>query len=364
MSDELVLVTGGSGFLGAHCIAALLSGRYRVRGTLRSLDRAQEVITLLAHAGVSAEGRLSFAQANLMDDVGWQDAVDGASYVLHTASPFPPTQPKDQDELLVPARYGTLRVLRAARQVDVKQVVVTSPFAAIGYGGPVLERPYTEEDWTDPEEHLSPYVRSKTLAEKAAWDFMAGLGDGQEGMGLGVVNPVGIFGPILGPRLSTSVQIVQRLMSGVLPGMPKVSSGVVDVRDVAALHVLAMTHPSARGQRFLASGGDAMSLPEISRVLHARLGDGASRVPTRVLPDLLVRLAALFDKDLAGEVVPRLGKVKHLSNDKARSVLGWAPTGRTLPRGRGPFPGRPCPLRYWRNWLAFLVNDRQLGALG
>lgn len=325
MANELVLVTGGSGFLGAHCIAALLSDGYRVRTTLRSLDRRHDVTAALAHAGVDAGDRLSFAAADLMDDAGWHAAVDGASYVLHTASPFPPTQPKDADELVIPARYGTLRVLRAAQEAGVKRVVQTSSFAAIGYGHPILDRPYTEEDWTDPDAHVSPYVRSKTLAETAAWDFMAGIESGQEGMELAVVNPVGIFGPILGPKLSSSVQIVQRLMSGSLPGLPKVSSGVVDVRDVATLHVLAMTHPSARGQRFLASGGDAMSMQEMARVLHARLGEGASRVPTRVLPDVLLRLAAIFNKSLAEDVVPRLGKVKHLANDKARTVLGWSP---------------------------------------
>ena len=321
MGTELVLVTGGSGFLGAHCIARLLEDGYRVRTTLRSLDKEPDVLALLRRSGAEPDGRLTFAAANLTDDAGWPAAVDGVDFVLHTASPFPSVQPKDADELIIPARDGALRTLKAAQEAGVKRVVLTSSFAAIGYGRPVLDRPYTEEDWTDPDGRVSPYVKSKTLAERAAWDFIGGAG----GMELAVVNPVGIFGPVLGPRLSSSIEIVRRLISGSLPATPKVSSGVVDVRDVAALHVLAMASPAAAGQRFLASAGDAMGLPEMARVLHARLGGAAAKVPTRVMPDLLVRLAGVFNRDLAKEVVPRLGKARHLSNAKARQLLGWEP---------------------------------------
>ncbi len=321
MGDELVLVTGGSGFLGAHCISRLLQDGYRVRTTVRSLDREPAVLALLRRAGTVPDGRLSFAATNLSDDAGWPAAMEGAGFVLHTASPFPPVQPRDPDELIVPARDGALRALRAARDAGVKRVVLTSSFAAIGYGGPVPDRPFTEEDWTDPEARVSPYVKSKTLAERAAWDFIAGAG----GMELAVVNPVAIFGPVLGPKLSSSIEIVQRLMAGGLPATPRISAGVVDVRDVAALHVLAMTSPAAAGQRFLASGGDAMALPEMARVLRARLGSAAAKVPTRVMPDVMVRLAGLFNKSLAEDVVPRLGRVRHLSNAKARQLLGWEP---------------------------------------
>ncbi|PYI66494.1 epimerase [Arthrobacter livingstonensis] len=321
MGTELVLVTGGSGFLGAHCVARLLTDGYRVRTTVRSLDREPDVLVLLRRAGVDPDGRLTFSAANLTDDAGWPAAVHGVDFVLHTASPFPPVQPRDANELIIPARDGALRALRAAREAGVKRVVLTSSFAAIGYGRPVLDRPYTEEDWTDPHAKVSPYVKSKTLAERAAWDFIGGAG----GMELAVVNPVGIFGPVLGTRLSSSIEIVQRLMSGAVPATPRVSSGVVDVRDVAALHILAMVTPTAAGQRFLASAGDAMGLPEMARVLHARLGGVAAKVPTRVMPDLVVRLAGLFNRSLAQEVVPRLGKVKHLSNAKARELLGWEP---------------------------------------
>jgi nucleoside-diphosphate-sugar epimerase len=322
MGSELVLVTGGSGFLGAHCIVRLLADGYRVRTTVRSLDRADEVRALLRQGGAGPEPEVDFVAVNLMDDAGWPAAVDGAAFFLHTASPFPPTQPKDENELIVPAREGALRALRAANGAGVKRVVLTSSFAAIGYGGPIPDRAYTEEDWTDPQAKVSPYVKSKTLAEQAAWAYVQGPGAGLE---LSVINPVGIFGPVLGPRLSSSVEIVRRLMAGAVPGLPKIYSGVVDVRDVAALHVAAMTHTDAPGQRFLAAAGDAMSLQEMARTLHSRLGEAASKVPTRSLPDLLVRLAGVFEKSLAQEVVPHLGKVKHLSNAKARDILGWAP---------------------------------------
>ncbi|WP_125610126.1 SDR family oxidoreductase [Specibacter cremeus] len=322
MGNELVLVTGGSGFLGGHCIAKLLGDGYRVRTTVRSVDRERDVRALLQTAGVEPGDALTFAAADLVSDDGWPAAVDGVTFVLHTASPFPPTMPKDENELIVPARDGALRVLRTARDAGVKRVVLTSSFAAVGYGGPVPDRPYTEEDWTDPHAGVSAYVKSKTLAERAAWDFVAREGGGLE---LAVVNPVGIFGPVLGPKLSSSVEIVQRLMSGKVPGLPKVSTGVVDVRDVADLHVLAMTNPAAAGERFIAAAGESMSLPDMARVLRDRLGDAAARVPTRVLPDVLVRLAALFNKSLLQEVVPRLGRAKQISNDKARRVLGWTP---------------------------------------
>lgn len=321
MGGELVLVTGGSGFLGAHCIAQLLHDGYRVRTTVRSPDREPDVVALLRRAGVGPEARVAFAAANLTDDAGWAAAMEDVAFVLHTASPFPSVQPRNPDELIVPARDGALRALKAAREAGVRRVVLTSSFAAIGYGRPVPDRPYTEEDWTDPEANVSPYVKSKTLAERAAWDFIAGAG----GMKLAVVNPVGIFGPVLGPKLSSSIEIVQRFMSGALPAVPKVSTGVVDVRDVAALHVLAMTSPAAAGQRFLASAGDAMSLPEMAGVLHARLGTAAAKVPTRVMPDVVARIGGWFNKQLAEDVVPRLGRVKHLSNAKARATLGWEP---------------------------------------
>jgi nucleoside-diphosphate-sugar epimerase len=211
-------------------------------------------------------------------------------------------------------------VLRAARAADVKRVVLTSSFAAVGYGHPQRDRPFTEHDWSRPEgEGVTAYAKSKTLAERAAWDFMAREGGDME---LAVVNPVGVFGPVMGADFSTSIEIIRRMLDGALPAVPRLTFGVVDVRDVARLHLLAMTHPEAAGERFLAVAGDFVSLRDIGGMLRRHLGDAARRVPTRELPDWLVRALAVFDKSV-GQVVPELGKHKNATADKARSVLGW-----------------------------------------
>lgn len=320
MGGERVLVTGGSGFVGAHCIVSLLGAGYRVRTTVRSLAREAEVRAMVKAGGAEAREALSFAAADLTSDAGWPEAVAGCDFVLHVASPFPPGAPKHEDELIVPAREGALRVLRAAREAGVKRVVLTSSFAAIGYGHEPTSRPFTEDDWSDVGGHLSAYAKSKTLAERAAWDFV-GRGESPE---LSVVNPVGILGPVLGSDLSTSILIVQRLMDGAMPGCPRLSFGLVDVRDVADLHLRAMTHPAAKGQRFLAIAGSFVSMPEIAQVLKARLGDAAKRVPTRTLPNWLVRLVGRFDPAVA-TIVPELGKLKNATSEKARRVLGWQP---------------------------------------
>jgi nucleoside-diphosphate-sugar epimerase len=318
-----VLVTGGSGFVAGHCILQLLAAGHEVRTTVRSPAREAQVRAQLAAAGADPGARLSFAAADLTRDEGWPAAVAGCAYVLHVASPFPPTLPRTEEELVVPARDGALRVLRAARDAGVRRVVLTSSFAAIGYGHPgPREAPFDEASWTDPDgADVQPYTRSKTLAERAAWDFLAREGGGLE---LAVVNPVVVLGPVLGPDSSTSILIVQRLLEGSIPGCPRVWFGVVDVRDVADLHLRAMLHPAARGERFLAVAGDFLSMRDFARVLKARLGPAARKVPTRQLPDWLVRLASLWDPAVK-QIVPELGRRKNATNAKARAVLGWAP---------------------------------------
>ena len=317
-----ILVTGGSGFIGSHCILQLLAAGHRVRTTLRSLRREADLRALLQAAGADPGDRLSCTAADLEKDAGWPEAVAGCEYVLHVASPLPPNLPKHEDELIVPAREGTLRVLRAARDAGVQRVVLTSSFAAIGYGHKPESAPLNETNWTDPNGRgLTAYVKSKTLAERAAWDFIANQGGRLE---LSVVNPVVVFGPVLGPDYSVSISIVKRLLDGSTPGCPRLYFGVVDVRDVAALHILAMTHPAAGGERFLALAGDFMSILDMATLLKHRLGPSANRLPTRELPDWLVRVAALFDPSLR-QILPELGKVKNASNEKARSVLGWTP---------------------------------------
>ena len=322
MSGELVLVTGGSGFIATHCILQLLAAGCRVRTTVRSLKREPEVRATLKAAGADVGDKLAFFAADLTDDAGWVEAAAGCDYVLHVASPFPLNVPRHEDDLIVPAREGALRVLRAARGAGVKRVVQTSSFAAVGYGHAQMARPFNEHDWTNVDgPGLTAYAKSKTLAERAAWDFMAREGGAME---LAVVNPVGVFGPVLGADFSTSIEIVRRMMDGALPALPRITFGVVDVRDVADLHLRAMTAPDAAGERFLAVAGDFLSLRDIALVLRNRLGDAARRVPTRELPDWLLRIVALVDKSV-GQVVPELGKSKNASNAKARRELGWAP---------------------------------------
>lgn len=320
-NNKTVLVTGGTGFIGAHCILQLLEKGYLVRTTVRSLKREAAVREMLKMGGREPGERLSFVAADLTSDDGWAEAAAGCDFVLHVASPFPLNAPEHEDEIIVPAREGTLRVLRAARAANVKRVVLTSSFAAIGYGVKPLNRPFSEEDWTDTTGSISAYAKSKTLAERDAWDFIAREGGSLE---LSVINPVGVFGPILGPDFSTSIKLVQRLMQGALPRVPRLFFGVVDVRDVADLHLRAMTDPGASGERFLAVAGDFMTMQEIAMVLKTRMGDAAKRVPTKIMPNWLVRLASLAKPEIK-PLVPELGKVKNASNEKARRVLGWSP---------------------------------------
>ena len=317
-----ILVTGGSGFIAAHTILQLLSAGHRVRTTVRNLQREPLVRAMLKQGGAEPGDRLSFLAADLESDAGWPQAVAGCDYVLHVASPFPAHVPKHEDELIVPAREGALRVLRASRDAGVKRVVLTSSFAAIGYGQPPQSAPFNETNWSNTTgTDVTAYVKSKTLAERAAWDFIAKEGGSLE---LSVVNPVAVFGPVLGPDYSTSILLIQRLMSGTVPGSPRLSFGVVDVRDVADLHIRAMTHPAAKGERFLAVAGDFMLIRAMAMVLRERMGDAGKKVPTRQLPDWLVRLAALRDPAVK-QILPELGKLKNGSNEKAKRVLGWTP---------------------------------------
>lgn len=317
-----VLVTGGSGFIGSRCILQLLSAGHQVRTTVRDLKREPEVRATLKVGVAGSTDGLSFVAADLEKEAGWLEATTGCEYVLHVASPFPANVPKHEDELIIPAREGALRVLRASRDAGVKRVVLTSSFAAIGYGHKPHQTLLDETNWTDPNgEGVTAYVKSKTLAERAAWEFIAREGKGME---LSVVNPVGVFGPVLGPDYATSILIIQRLMDGAVPGLPRIYFGAVDVRDVAELHLQAMTHPAAKGERFLAVAGDFLSTLDVARILKRRMGEAAKRVPTRQLPDWLVRLAALRDPAVR-QIIPELGIVKNATSQKAQRVLGWTP---------------------------------------
>lgn len=315
-----VLVTGGSGFVGGHVILQLLAAGHEVRTSVRNLAKEAVIRETLAKAGAQNLDKLDFVAANLDEDSGWAEAVAGCEFVQHVASPFPIEQPKDENELIRPAVDGTLRVLKAARDAGVKRVVQTSSFAAIGYGHGHRDTAYDENDWTDVNgPAVQPYMKSKTLAERAAWDFIAREGNGME---LAVVNPVGIFGPALNNDLSTSVELVKRMLEGQLPGAPRLYLGAVDVRDVAGMQVKAMTAPEAAGQRFLAVAGRALSMFDMAEILRKGLGDKGAKAKLRELPDWLVRIVALFNP-LAREAVPRLGIRGEASNTKAREMLGW-----------------------------------------
>src|SRR3954471_7463073 len=316
MPDGLVLVTGGSGFIGAHCIRRLHEDGHRVRTTVRSLSREAEV------RGMAGDGPLEVVAADLTADDGWAEAVAGCDHVLHVASPFPLAQPKHEDELIVPARDGALRVLRAAREGGVKRVVMTSSFAAIGYGHGHPDTVYDETSWTDVDgPGVSAYAKSKTVAERAAWDYVAAEGAELE---LAVINPVAVLGPLLGPDPSTSIELVKRLVGGSMPGAPKVAYALVDVRDVADLHVRAMTAPEAAGERFLAMGEDFRWISEMGEWLREEMPDRAKKIPKRELPNVLVRLGSVFDGSLR-QLTPELGVRKRGTNETARRVLGWAP---------------------------------------
>lgn len=319
MTDQRpILVTGGTGFLAGHCIQRLLADGRQVRTTVRSPARASEATRVLRRAGAADDG-LAVVVADLTRDDGWAEAVDGCAGVLHVASPFPARQPRDESEVIVPARDGTVRVLRAVASAGVGRVVMTSSFAAIGYSPKPSGEPYDENDWTDPAEPNSPYVRSKTLAELDAWTFAA-----TNEVDLTVINPVGIFGPVLGPGLAASTQIVAGLLDGTPRLLPRASFAAVDVRDVADLHVTALTHPAATGQRFLAAAGQPVTLPEIAAVLRDRLGPAGRRVPKHTAPDWLVRTGARVVPALR-ELTGLLGEPKAIDIAKATDLLGWRP---------------------------------------
>jgi len=315
---KTVLVTGGSGFLGGWCIVELLRQGYEVRTTVRDLKREPEVRAAVA-SQVDPGERLTVLAADLSAEAGWPQAVEGCAYVLHVASPFPAAQPKDPDELIVPAREGTRRVLRAALDAGVERVVLTSSVAAIA-GGAKGPGPLTEQDWTKLETPgLSPYVQSKTIAERAAWDLVRERGEEDR---LAVVNPGAILGPLLSEDPSFSLQAIQRLLDG-MPGVPRIGFSFVDVRDVAALEVAAMTAPEAGGERFIAVE-EFRWMAEVAAALRERLGPSAAKVPTRTAPNLLVRALALFDPSVR-TIANQLGKKLTYSSEKSRLTLGWAP---------------------------------------
>ncbi len=313
--ERTVLVSGGSGYIAGYLIRQLIEQGWTVRSTLRSLDRETEVRKLLA----VANDRLTFFAADLTHDAGWAEAMAGCSHVAHLASPLPSNAVKDAQTLIGPARDGALRALKAARDAGVKRFVMTSSSAAIAYGHPRGEYTFTEADWTDVDHPDSyAYVQSKTIAERAARDWVAAEGGGME---FCTINPSLVAGPVMSADFSASVEAIEELLAGALPGCPDFGFGIVDVRDVADLHIRALNAPGMAGERFIASG-PFLKMIDIARIMKDRLGDDARKVPTRKLPDFLVKLSSLFDP-VVRQVIGELGKTRHMDASHAREVLGW-----------------------------------------
>ncbi|RRR85824.1 NAD-dependent epimerase/dehydratase family protein [Streptomyces sp. RP5T] len=315
-----VLVTGGTGLVGSHSIARLITEGYRTRVTLREPAQRDRILAALQRAGTDPGGRLEFAVADLGAEHGWAEAMDGVDHVLHHASPFPVTPPETEDEVIRPARDGALRVLAAARAAGIGRVVMTSSFAAVGYTLKP-DNHYSETDWTDPDTPgLPAYHKSKVLAERAAWDYVDSHGD----IELTVINPTGIFGPRLSERASGSLGLVENMLSGRMPVVPLMYFGVVDVRDVVDLHLRAMVHPKAAGERFLAVGGPSISLFGMARILREHVPDAAARLPVKEMTIEQVIEAARTEPALRDAAALR-GRIPVISNAKARAVLDWKP---------------------------------------
>jgi dihydroflavonol-4-reductase len=314
MTKGLVLVTGASGYIAGFVIRQLLTEGWAVRGTIRDLKRAAQV-----RAAVESDA-IELVTADLMSDVGWPEAMAGVDHVLHVASPIPNGEPKNPDDLIVPARDGALRALRTARDAGVKRLVMTSSTAAICYGGaPKNGTAFTEADWTEVSgRDAYAYIKSKTIAERSARDWVAAEGGALEFV---TVNPSLVLGPLLGADYSPSLEVVKKLLGGELPGLPRLGFAVVDVRDLADLHIRAMVTPGLHGERFLGSG-EWMWMEDVAAVLKSRLGGDAAKVPTRHLPALLVKLSALFDPTVR-MVVPELGRKRPCDASHALNLLGW-----------------------------------------
>ncbi len=313
---DTVLVSGGSGYIAGYLIRQLVAEGWMVHTTIRGLAKEGAVRKLLA----IDDTRLKCYAADLTHDAGWDSAMRGCSHVAHVASPIPFRVPKDENELIVPARDGALRALRAARRAGVKRFVMTSSVAAIGYGHPERDRTFTENDWSDVNHpDIAPYSKSKTIAERAARDWVAAEGAGIEFCS---VNPSIVLGPVWSTDYSPSIEAVKKLLEGSVPGCPDLGFSLVDVRDVADLHVRALEAPNMAGERFIAAGA-YLKMIAIARILKERLGREARKVPARRLPDFLVRIVALFDP-VVKQVVNDLGNVRRMDASHARAVLGWS----------------------------------------
>lgn len=316
---QQVLLTGISGYIGLHCARELLAAGFAVRGTVRNAAKQQEVLESFTTASLDT-ANLTFHIADLTSDDGWQDAATGCDYVMHTASPFAIANPKSEEEMLAPAVDGTLRVMRAAQATGVRRIVLTSSIVAMM--GSMKTGTFTPDDWTDvTAKDVSTYVQSKTLAEKAAWDFIGGQG-ADASIEMVTIHPGGVFGPPLAGNISgQSLAVINQMLRGKQPVVPNVAIPMVDVRDVALLHVQALTKSEAAGHRIIAADDTPRSFADVAQVLKDAGYKGPS---TRIAPDFLIRLMALFDREAKG-MLGLLGMHPVADNSTTREMFGWTP---------------------------------------
>jgi dihydroflavonol-4-reductase len=314
---EKILVTGASGFIATHTIIELLNHGYDVRGTIRNLNRSDELRTLLAKHNERAAD-LELMQADLLEPDGWLAAVQGCDGVFHMASPVVAIQPSNEDDLIIPARQGTLSVLRAAHTHKVKRIVLTSSTSSVSAGHHHQEYLFSDEDWTDlSDESTSAYAKSKTIAERAAWEFVSDID-----LELAVVNPGMVLGPALETDYGSSLEALVKLLRGDVPILPRIGFEIVDVRDVATLHRLAYENKSAAGHRFLCTNG-FMWFTELAEYLTEQFPDYQKKIPRRELPNFLIKLLALFIREIEA-LIGDVGKIKRYDNSPALA-LGWQP---------------------------------------
>ncbi len=314
---QTVLVTGGTGFIGGEVIDQLLAKGHTVRTTVRNIAKSEPK---LRARWPDAAGRLTVFQAELMDDAGWAEANAGCDAVAHVASPIAASTPKDENEMIVPAREGTLRALRFARDAGVKRFVQTSSMAAVAYGRNEKEYTVDESDWTDlSHPDVYPYVKSKTISERAARDWIAAEGGDMEFVS---VNPSMVLGPVYDPDFSPSVEAVKQVLDGSMPMAPDLGFAIVDLRDTAELHVRCIEEPGLANERFLAAG-KFYKIIEVADVIRANLPpEHTKKVPKKVMPNWMVSILSLFNPGVRS-IKSEIGKSRHVDASHAEKRLGW-----------------------------------------
>lgn len=321
-NNKKVLVTGITGFIGSHIAVQLLNAGYVVRGSMRNLDRKDSIRKILRE-NASGSDNLEFVKGELTVSEDWDKAMEGIDYVMHVASPLPFDLKKDANDLIIPAKEGTLNVLKAANEHKVKRVVITSSIAAIGHGHQEKIRTYTEKDWTNlngDRKDLPPYVQSKTIAESEAWNY---INNPEVNTELVTINPGYVFGPLLEKDYSDSALIVKKLMTGEIPGLPKISFPLVDVRDVAEMHLRAMKEPAAAGNRFICVNRSS-TYQEIAKTLKDAFPDFKKKIKTFILPDFFIRFYSIFNKDTKAITI-ELGRNRTYDNSHASQMFNWKP---------------------------------------